>query len=333
MSSGYCAGGLATNAVLAWSKFIFAAPRALLLKMLRFAAMSSVVALACALFACSAAAESAKGTASADQLALIARATQRELRELENPTLYQYQERLEWTWGAETRSVIETPEGRADRIVLFRDEPLTPEQQEKQEHRLQKLLSDRDARKNELQDQKSETQHRIRMVQAFPTAFFFDFIGREKGLLHFEFYPNPDFSPKDRETQMYRGMEGTLWIEPRQERLVQIQGKLVKDVSFGWGILGRLSKGGIYEIAQTQLSPGIWRITSLNVDVKGRILLLNSFRFLRRETETQIRPSSASMTYQAAINTLLDAPVLSEGDKAAVPPSPPHPHAHPGSGH
>jgi hypothetical protein len=241
MSSGYCAGGLATNAVLAWSKFIFAAPRALLLKMLRFAAMSSVVALACALFACSAAAESAKGTASADQLALIARATQRELRELENPTLYQYQERLEWTWGAETRSVIETPEGRADRIVLFRDEPLTPEQQEKQEHRLQKLLSDRDARKNELLDQKSETQHRIRMVQAFPTAFFFDFIGREKGLLHFEFYPNPDFSPKDRETQMYRGMEGTLWIEPRQERLVQIQGKLVKDVSFGWGILGRLS--------------------------------------------------------------------------------------------
>jgi hypothetical protein len=325
MSSRYCAGGLPDISASPHRKFVRAASRLLL-----FTAV-----LACASFAGTSTAETAKGTASADQLALIARATERELRELENPALYQYQERLEWNWGTETRSVIETPEGRADRIVLFRDEPLTLEQQEKQEHRLKKLLSDRDAKKSELQDQKAETQRRIRMVQAFPKAFFFDFIGREKGLLHFDFFPNPEFSPKDRENQMYRGMEGTLWIEPRQERLVQIQGKLVKDVSFGWGILGRLSKGGIYEIAQTQLSPGTWRITSLNVDVKGRILLLNSFRFLRRETDTRLRPTPASMTYQAAVTSLLDAPAVSDSDKdkPAGPPTPPRAHSHQSSGH
>jgi hypothetical protein len=324
MSSRYCAGGLPDISALLHRKFVRGVSQLLL-----FTAV-----LACASFAGTSTAETAKGTASADQLALIARATERELRELENPALYQYQERLEWNWGTETRSVIETPEGRADRIVLLRDEPLTPEQQEKQEHRLEKLLSDRDAKKSELQDQKAETQRRIRMVQAFPKAFFFDFIGREKGLLHFDFFPNPEFSPKDRETQMYRGMEGTLWIEPRQERLVQIQGKLVKDVSFGWGILGRLSKGGIYEIAQTQLSPGTWRITSLNVDVKGRILLLNSFRFLRRETDTRLRPTPASMTYQAAVTSLLDAPAVSDDkDKPAGPPTPPRAHSHQSSGH
>src|ERR1700684_1408330 len=136
MSNGYCASDLATHTALARWRFVFAGSRML---RVRFAALGFAVALACALFACSAAAETAKGTASADQLALIARATERELRELEKPTLYQYQERLEWTWGTETRSVIEPPEGRADRIVLFRDEPPTPEQQEKQEHRLEKL--------------------------------------------------------------------------------------------------------------------------------------------------------------------------------------------------
>jgi len=40
---------------------------------------------------------------------------------------FQFQEKLEWSWGTETRTVIETTEGRADRIVSFRDQPVTPE--------------------------------------------------------------------------------------------------------------------------------------------------------------------------------------------------------------
>lgn len=264
-------------------------------------------------------AQSARGPASSEHLALIARATEHELHALQSPTPFQFQERLEWIWGTETRSVIETAEGRADRIVLFGDEPLSPDQQAKQDHRLEKLLSDRNAVKNELQDQKPEIQRRIRMVKAFPVAFLFDFAGREKGLLRFDFHPNPEFSPKDRETQMYRGMEGTMLVEPVQERIVQVEGKLVKDVSFGWGIFGRLYKGGIYEIAQTQLSPGVWRITTLNVDVKGRVFFVDTFRFLRNESNTQIRPVPAAMTYLAAVKTLLAAPPVPNKDSPTGP--------------
>lgn len=246
--------------------------------------------------------------ASADDLALIQRASESESAELENPKPFRYQERLDWNWGSETRSVIETTEGRTDRIVLFNGEPLSPEQQEKQQHRLQKLLSDHDAAKNELKDQKSETQRRIRVVKAFPKAFFFDFAGPEKGLLRFDFRPDPEFSPKDRETQMYRGMEGSVWIEPVQERIVRIEGMLVKDVSFGWGIVGHLNKGGIYEIAQTQLAPGKWRITSLDVNLKGKMFLFNSFRFQRKETDSRFQPVSSHTTLQEAIQELLNTP-------------------------
>ena len=285
-----------------------------------FCALLFIVLLACA----AAAAQPAPIPATSAQLELIARATEHELQALESPVPFRYQERLEWPWGSETRSVIETSEGRADRIVQFADEPLSSEQQSKQERRLKKLLSDHDAVKNELQDQKAETQRRIRMVKAFPRAFFFDFVGRENGLLRFEFRPNPEFSPKDRETQMYRGMEGKVWLEPVHERIVQVQGKLVKDVSFGWGIFGHLNKGGIYEISQTQLSPGIWRITTLNVDVKGRMFFLNSFRFVRRESNSHFRAVSASLTYPAAVQTLLAAPLLPEKNHVSSPPAPAH---------
>lgn len=247
-----------------------------------------------------------------DYPALIERAATKEIAALEEPVPFEYTERLNWSWGSETRSVIETFEGRADRIVLFRDGPLAPDQQQKQTRRLEKLLRDRDAVKDELHEQRSETDRRIRMLKALPKALIFDFAGRENGLLRFTFRPNPDFSPKDRETQMYRGMEGELWLEPAQERIVRIEGRLVKDVSFGWGILGRLNKGGIYRIAQTQISPGLWRITTLDVDVKGRVLLVNTFRVFREESNSHFRRSPPAMNYRAAVEALLatEGPVL-----------------------
>jgi hypothetical protein len=277
--------------------------------------MVSLSALLCILLSSTAPGQKESHPASEEHLALIDRASERERAELENPKLYRYQERLDWSWGSETRSVIETAEGRADQIVLFNGEPLSPEQQAKQQHRLEKLLSDHDAVKNALKDQKSETQRRIRIVKACPKAFFFDFAGSEKGLLRFDFRPNPGFSPKDRETQMYRGMEGSVWIEPVQERIVRIEGVLIKDVSFGWGIVGHLNKGGIYEIAQTQLLPGKWRITMLDVDLKGQTFLINSFRFQRKETNSRFQPISSEMTFHEAINELLASPARKRPDK------------------
>ncbi len=251
----------------------------------------------------------------AEYLALIERASENEADALENPVPFQFTERLNWSWGSETRAVIETPEGRADRIVQFHDEPLQPDQTEKQKRRLQKLLRDRDAVKDELQDWKSEMQHRIRMVRAFPRAVLFQFDGRENGLLRFTFRPNPEFSPKDRETQLYRGMEGSVWIEPVQERIVRVQGKLVKDVSFGWAVLGHLNKGGVYEIAQTEVVRGIWRTTTMNVDVKGRIFLISGFRFFREEQDTEYRPTPETTHYRDAVQALLvsDFPILEKG--------------------
>jgi hypothetical protein len=287
---------------------------------------SALYALLCfGLLTATALAQKPTQPASEEQLALIARAAERERAELENPKPYRYQERLDWSWGTETRQVIETSEGRADRIILFNGEPLSPEQQAKQQHRLEKLLSDRDALKNELKDQKSETQRRIRIVKAFPKAFFFDYAGMEKGLLRFNFRPHPDFSSKDRETQMYRGMEGSVWIEPAQERIVRIEGILVKDVGFGWGIVGRLNKGGIYEIAQTQLAPGKWRITTLDVNLKGKMFLFNSFRFQRKETNSRFQPVSSELTFQEAVQELLAAPEQGRPDRR-LPPSKQNPH-------
>jgi hypothetical protein len=171
---------------------------------------------------------------------------------------------------------------------------------------LQKLLTSSDALRDEMKDQQEETRRRLRMAAALPNAILLQFAGTEQdGQLRFTFTPNPAFSPHDRESQIYRGMRGTVWIDPVHERLTHVKGELFKDVTFGWGILGKLNKGGRYEAEQTQVAPGVWKMTLLDVDFRGSVFFFGRIRIQRKETSTDFAPSPPDLTIQAAIKQLM----------------------------
>jgi hypothetical protein len=243
-----------------------------------------------------------------DAGALLRRCSKNEVDALQNPQPFRFKERTDTSSGSETRDVIETSQGLADRILAFNDKPLTEEQTQKQHRRLQKLLTDSDALRDELKDQKEETQRRIRMARAMPDAVLLQPAGTESdGQLRFTFTPNPAFSPHDRETQIYRGMHGTLWIDPVHERITHVKGELFKDVTFGWGILGKLNRGGHYELAQTQVAPGVWKMTLLDVDFRGSVFFFGRIRIQRKETSTDFAPTPPGLTLQSAIGQLITA--------------------------
>lgn len=241
-----------------------------------------------------------------DYTALLRLCSQHEKEAMEHPQPFQFVERAQMDWGSETRAVIETTEGRVDRIVAFNDEPLFPDQQLKQQQRLNKLLNDAGALRDQISDQRDENKRRQLMAATLPEAFILEFSGTEAdGKLRFFFTPDPKFSPKNRETQVFKGMRGFLWIDPTHERITAVRGELFKDVNFGWGILGRLHKGGRFEIEQRQVSPGNWRITTLNLDFKGRIFLLTQLRILRKENSTSFVKTPPDVTARAALMQLL----------------------------
>ncbi len=243
-----------------------------------------------------------------DAAALLRRCSKNEVAALEHPQPFRFKERTDWRWGSETRDVIETSQGRADRIIAYQDKPLAAEQNQKQYRRLQKLLTNSDAFREEMDDQKDETQRRIRMARALPDAVLLRFVATESdGQLRYEFSPNPAFSPRDRETQIYRAMRGTLWIDPVNERITHVKGELYKDVTFGWGIFGRLNKGGRYEAAQAQVTPGVWKMTLLDLNFRGSVFLFGRLRILRKETSTGFVPIPPDLTFQAAVEQLMAA--------------------------
>lgn len=242
----------------------------------------------------------------ADAGALLRRCSKNEVTALEHPPLFRFKELTESGGGSETRDVIDTSEGRADRIIALQDKPLTDDQNQKQYRRLQKLLTDSNALREELKDQNEEIQRRIRMARAMPDAVLLQPAGTEDdGQLRFTFTPNPAFTPHDRETQLYRAMRGTVWIDPVHERITHVKGELFKDVTFGWGILGKLHKGGRYELAQTQVAPGIWEMSSLDLDFRGSVFFFGRIRIQRKETSKDFRTTPPGLTLKAAIELLL----------------------------
>jgi len=216
--------------------------------------------------------------------------------------------------GATTREIIETREGLVARLLTLNGQPLTAQVQRDEFARLRALQNDPSQISKKLAGQERDRERVLKMIRALPDAFLYAYDGTTSGPfgdeVRFSYKPNPRFSPDSVETQILRSMSGTLRIASKQQRLIELRGTLTSDVSIGLGILGRVSKGGTLLLAQSQLGPDSWEVTTLDLNVTGRAL----FRTLDvsvYEHLTEFRPISPAMSAQQAIDLLLQMPTAS----------------------
>jgi len=117
------------------------------------------------------------------------------------------------------------------------------------------------------------------------------------------FKPNPHFSPPDLETQVLTAMTGEIWIDVSQTRVTRLEGHLRQDEDFGWGILGRLNKGGWIVIEQADVGSRQWRIVRFQMAMSGRVLFKNK-SFDTVEEQTQFEPLPAGLSYRQGIQMM-----------------------------
>jgi hypothetical protein len=148
------------------------------------------------------------------------------------------------------------------------------------------------------------------MVRLLPDAFIYHYEGMVDGpngpCYRLSFKPNPNFTPPDREAEVYHGMEGELWIDQHQERMVKLDAHLIADVNFGWGILGRLFKGGTIVVEQKDVGSGHWETTHMRLRLQGKILMIKSLDFETTEDASDFEPVHPQMSYQDAVHLLLN---------------------------
>ncbi|HEU5413033.1 MAG TPA: hypothetical protein VFW31_04720 [Candidatus Angelobacter sp.] len=202
------------------------------------------------------------------------------------------------------KDVIETRDGELTRTLLLWGRPLTADERQRDEERMQKLVSDPSERAKRLKREKDDSDKGREMFKAIPDAFIFKYDGTENGLVRLAFFPNPNYDPPTRELRVFRALSGKMWIDPVQKHVVRIEGQLFQDVTFGWGILARLNKGGTFVVNLREVGPGHWDMTSLDVNMSGHAILFKNIAVKEHQTQSEFRRVPDNLTMSQAYNML-----------------------------
>jgi hypothetical protein len=236
---------------------------------------------------------------------LVRKTVENELAACANPAHWMYLSRKEEDGKMTVRRVIQTREIILERRVAVDDVPLSSAERAKEDRRLEKLTKDRGALARLRREQQQDKEKAQKMLELFPRAFLYEYAGRDGDLLRLTFKPNPAFTPPTREARVFHAMEGEMWIHEEQMRLAKVSGRLMSEVNFGWGLLGRLERGGHFAVEQSEVSPHIWEMTSLRVDMRGRALLFATINTQEHEAMSQFERVPDELTVARAADLLL----------------------------
>jgi hypothetical protein len=244
----------------------------------------------------------------ADPVALVRRASQNELHSTAPPYPVRYKLRKQDEKGITTKEIVETKDGDVARLLAKDDKPLSPEDEKAEMSRLDNLLAHPEIQEHRHKREQEDSGRADEMTKLLPDAFLYTFLGMVPGpngpAYRLAFKPNPGFNPPDREAEVYHGMEGELWLDQGQERIVKLDAHLIADVNFGWGILGKLYKGGSLTIEQKDVGHHHWEATLLRLNLTGIALMIKPLSFQTTETSTDFEPVPVNIGYQEAIHIL-----------------------------
>jgi hypothetical protein len=204
----------------------------------------------------------------------------------------------------QVQEILQTNNGSLSRLLSIDGRPLDAKQQQKENQRMQRLVSHPEEQRKLQQASNKKAEQWARLFIILPEVFVFVYAGHQGNLATLTFRPNPNFQPPSLEARVFHGMEGELTVDTKQKRLAGINGHLMEDVKFGGGLLGHLDKAGKFEVRQAEVSPGHWEMTILSVDMKGKALLFKTVGVYETENHSDFHPVPDDLTLAEATGML-----------------------------
>ena len=204
----------------------------------------------------------------------------------------------------QVQEIVETRDGSLSRLLSTDGRPLDTKQQQKENQRMQRLVSNPGEQRKLQQASSKKAEQGERLFKILPDVFVFGYAGCERDPIKLSFRPNPNFRPPSIEARVFQNMEGEMTVDSKQERLAAINGHLMEDVKFGGGLLGHLDKGGKFEVSQTEVAPGHWEMTVLDVDMKGKVLLFKTISVQQTENHSDFHRVPDDLTLAQAADIL-----------------------------
>lgn len=209
-----------------------------------------------------------------------------------------------------TKEIVETPVGGVARLLQIDGHALTPQQQQAEIARLRALEANPSLEEHRRRREEQDAARTEKILRELPKAFLYQPLGAVQTpsgpAIRLHFSPNPRFDPPDFEARVLTGIDGEAWIDPAAERLLRIDARVSKPIDYGWaGFLGSIEPGGTILLEQTSQDGAGWRLSHLQLNLRGRALLVKPLHFFVDETATDFQPVPADWTLHDAIAWLL----------------------------
>jgi len=234
------------------------------------------------------------------------------IREVVYNELHDHQRHGYWRYWIEKQAQqqnkveeqVETADGPITRLVSKSGKALSAADQELERERLDHLLRSPAEQARHRQDYFDDEKRIGRILALLPDAFLFEDAGFENGCEHLHFWPNPQYPPHSIEARIFHAMSGEIWVDTRSKRLARLDGKLQENVDFGYGILGRLYKGGWFRLQRTQVSTTDWKTERLEIHMNGRAFFLKTISRETSEVRGGFAPVPAQMSLAEGMKML-----------------------------
>src|SRR5665213_162054 len=172
--------------------------------------------------------------------------------------------------------VVQTPEGDLSKTIEMDGHPLTAQQQHTDEQKMHRFVTDTGVREKQKTNQQHDDKQASALTKMLPDAFLWTRSGESGDETTLAFKPDPKFNPPTREARVFAAMKGTMVVDTKQKRIKSLKGTLIRNVDFGFGLLGKLQKGGTFNVERQNTGPHVWEITATHIHIHGHALIFKS---------------------------------------------------------
>jgi hypothetical protein len=198
------------------------------------------------------------------------------------------------------------------RLIAVNGEPVPKAELDRQDrvHRenVQRELSRREhetphEREKRLRKAASERAEWDRTLDEVLELYEIKLVGRETIAGHVTVVatlePRPAFHPRTEAGKWLKKVRGRLWISETDFQVARAFGEVIEDVTFGWGVIGRLHKGTTAQYERRKINGEVWLPARTEIKGSGRALLLRRFSLSSVTTYSDYRKFSVSTTETA----------------------------------
>jgi hypothetical protein len=200
--------------------------------------------------------------------------------------------------------VVETAQGSVSQKIEENGRPLSAEQAAAEAKRVQNFIHDSGLQQKQKRDGQHDDDSAAKLLEMLPTAFKWSIASQTPSLFILSFNPDSGFNPDGMEARVMSTMHGTLIVDRAQHRIQSIQGALSEDVNIGFGLLGKLRKGGTFDVERREIAPGLWQIVETHVHIEGRALLFKTIGQQQDEVNSGYSRVPDSTTLEQAVALL-----------------------------